>query len=40
MRVRKAVYDSSAQFRSQRNGCPIHEPRGVDGFCSEVTLEN
>ncbi len=32
MRVRKAVYDSSAQFRSQRNGCPIHEPRGVDGF--------
>ena len=32
MRVRKAVYDSSAEFRSQRNGCPIHEPRGLQDF--------
>ncbi len=32
MRVRKAVYESSAQFRSYRNRCPIHEPRGVEGF--------
>lgn len=26
MRVRKAVYNSSASFRAQRNGCPMHEP--------------
>ena len=32
MRVRKAVYDSSAEFRSQRNGCPIHEPRSLQSF--------
>jgi hypothetical protein len=27
MRVRKAVYAASARFRSEHNGCPIHEPR-------------
>ena len=32
MRVRKATYDSSAQFRAQRNGCPIQEPRGMERF--------
>ena len=34
MRVRKAVCGSSAQFRAQRNGCPVHEPRGLEGFPS------
>lgn len=32
MRVRKAVYEGSANFRGQRNGCPMREPRGMDGF--------
>ena len=32
MRVRKVVYEGSAKFRSERNGCPIHEPRGMEGF--------
>ena len=32
MRVRKATYDSSAQFRALRNGCPIQEPRGLERF--------
>lgn len=27
MRVRKAVYQSSANFRAEHNRCPIHEPR-------------
>ncbi len=26
-RVRKSVYESSMQFRAERNHCPIHEPR-------------
>jgi hypothetical protein len=26
MRARSATYQSSAQFRSEHNGCPIHEP--------------
>jgi hypothetical protein len=28
MRVRQAAYKMSADFRGQRNGCPMHEPRG------------
>ncbi len=34
MRTRKPAYEMSATFRGQRNGCPMHEPRGripVDG---------
>ena len=27
MRARKDTYRSSAQFRGERNGCPMHEPR-------------
>ncbi len=27
MRVRKAAYKMSAEFRGQRNACPMHEPR-------------
>jgi hypothetical protein len=27
MRVRKASYKMSADFRGERNGCPMHEPR-------------
>ncbi|WP_245258640.1 catalase family protein [Methylopila sp. M107] len=27
-RVRKESYESSTAFRAERNGCPIHEPRG------------
>jgi len=27
MRACKATYENSAQFRSTRNECPIHEPR-------------
>lgn len=27
MRVRKATYKMSADFRGERNGCPMHEPR-------------
>jgi hypothetical protein len=27
MRARKAAYKMSAEFRGQRNGCPMHEPR-------------
>jgi hypothetical protein len=27
MRARKAAYKMSADFRGQRNGCPMHEPR-------------
>ncbi len=29
MRARKQVYEASAQFRSSRNGCPMHQPRSV-----------
>ena len=29
-RVRKAVYDSSRDFRAANNRCPIHEPRSAD----------
>jgi hypothetical protein len=32
MRVRKAVYAASSDFRAQRNGCPLHEPRSADGL--------
>jgi hypothetical protein len=32
MRVRKAVYAASSDFRAQRNGCPLHEPAGADGW--------
>lgn len=28
MRVRRDVYKSSATFRGQHNGCPMHEPKG------------
>lgn len=28
MRARKDTYRNSAQFRGERNGCPMHEPRG------------
>jgi chorismate-pyruvate lyase len=27
MRARKATYSASVQYRSESNGCPIHEPR-------------
>jgi hypothetical protein len=27
MRARKMAYSRSAQFRSERNGCPVGEPR-------------
>jgi hypothetical protein len=27
MRARRSAYQSSGEFRSQRNGCPMHEPR-------------
>lgn len=29
-RVRKPAYEHSAGFRSQHNGCPMHEPRALD----------
>ena len=29
-RARNTTYTSSAKFRSQHNGCPIHEPKPVD----------
>jgi hypothetical protein len=32
MRVRQAVYNASSDFRAQRNGCPLHEPKGADGW--------
>jgi hypothetical protein len=34
MRVRQAVYAASSDFRAQRNGCPLHEPAGVDSWPS------
>ncbi|MEB0129378.1 catalase family protein [Pseudomonas sp. CCI2.4] len=30
MRARKPSYELSSRFRSQRNGCPIHEPRELN----------
>ena len=27
MRARMMAYPRSAQFRGERNGCPIHEPK-------------
>jgi hypothetical protein len=30
-RVRKPSYEHSAGFRAQHNGCPMHEPRSLDG---------
>ena len=32
MRVRKAVYEGSINFRGQRNGCPMHEPRDAGAY--------
>ena len=32
MRARKPAYEMSAGFRAEHNGCPIHEPRGLDAF--------
>jgi catalase len=32
MRVRKEVYDRSQRFRSERNRCPVREPRTADGL--------
>jgi len=29
MRVRKAVYEASTNFRAKANRCPIHEPRSM-----------
>lgn len=29
MRVRRAVYEASAKFRLEHNGCPMHEPAGL-----------
>jgi hypothetical protein len=29
MRMRKAVYEMSADFRSTRNACPVHEPHSL-----------
>jgi hypothetical protein len=31
MRMRKAAYEMSADFRSTHNHCPMHEPRSLDG---------
>lgn len=28
-RARKPTYEMSAQFRGERNGCPVHEPRAL-----------
>ncbi|MES2188142.1 MAG: catalase family protein [Pseudomonadota bacterium] len=30
MRARRAVYPASVAFRGQANGCPMHEPHGMD----------
>lgn len=30
MRVRRAAYKMSADFRGERNGCPMHEPRPLE----------
>lgn len=30
MRLRKAAYEASVQFRGSHNGCPIHEPRSLE----------
>jgi hypothetical protein len=35
MRVRQAVYGASSHFRAQRNGCPLHEPRGAGAWPSD-----
>ena len=32
MRVRKAVYEASRDFRAANNRCPIHEPRSLDAL--------
>lgn len=32
MRVRKAAYEHSADFRRQHSGCPLHEPKGPVAF--------
>lgn len=32
MRVRKAVYDAAARFRSERNRTPVSEPTSLDDF--------
>lgn len=31
MRVRKPAYEHSAGFRAKHQGCPIHEPRSLEG---------
>jgi hypothetical protein len=31
MRMRKAAYEMSAEFRSTHNHCPMQEPRSLDG---------
>lgn len=38
MRVRKAAYAMSKQFRAQRNGVPVAEPRDLDGLAPLVAL--
>jgi len=30
MRLRKAAYRSSARFRSEHSGCPMHQPRSIE----------
>ncbi|PKU24278.1 catalase [Telmatospirillum siberiense] len=32
MRMRKAVYEMSADFRSTRNRCPVHEPASLESI--------
>jgi catalase len=34
MRIRREVYDRSRRFRSERNRCPVREPKTVDGLDS------
>jgi catalase len=34
MRIRREVYDRSQRFRSERNRCPVSEPRNVEGLTS------
>ena len=34
-RARKPTYEMSMKFRSEHNGCPIHEPRGLRDISTE-----
>jgi hypothetical protein len=39
MRTRKPAYEMSSQFRGQHNGCPMHEPRGLDNLALDDLTE-